>query len=99
TATLEQSLTFVLRSLGYVDGTDFEWTKSPEFAEAVGILLPRDSEKIIRRGFCRDHVVYISYYALRARMKNSGVTLIDDLVRKGVISRELANQTLSAHGR
>jgi len=99
TATLEQYLTFVLRSLGYVDGTDFEWTKSPEFAEAVGILLPRDSEKIIRRGFCRDHVVYISYYALRARMKNSGVTLIDDLVRKGVISRELANQTLSAHGR
>lgn len=99
TATLEQYLTFVLRSLGYADGTDFEWTKSPEFAEAAGILLPGDSEKIVRRGFYRDYVVYISYYALRAKMKNSSITLIDDLVRKGVITQESARNTLSAHSR
>ncbi|MGI6578447.1 MAG: S-layer homology domain-containing protein [Eubacteriales bacterium] len=99
TATLEQYLTFVLRSIGYRDGTDFEWTGSPEFAEQIGILLPWDSEKIVRRGFYRDHVVYISYYALRANLKNSRVTLIDDLVNKGVISQELARKTVSAHSR
>lgn len=99
TATLEQYLTFVLRSLGYRDGTDFDWTKSPEFSEKVGILLPFDTEKIVRRGFYRDHVVYISYYALRANLKNSSITLIESLVSKGVITRNLATSTISAHTR
>jgi len=99
TATLEQYLTFVLRSLGYRDGTDFEWTKSAEFSEKAGILLPFDTERIARRGFYRDHVVYISYYALQARLKNRNITLLDNLVSKGVITRKQATSTISAHTR
>ena len=97
TATLEQYLTFVLRSLGYRDGTDFDWTRSPEFSESIGILLPFDTERIVRRGFYRDHVVYISYYALQAKLRNSSVMLIENLVSKGVITSKLATSTVSAH--
>jgi Tfp pilus assembly protein PilZ len=99
TATAEQYLTFVLRALGYKDGADFSWANSAGKAEEIGILLAGDKEKILRRGFYRDHVVYISYYSLQACLKDTTATLISSLEQKGVITQEMAQKTVGAYPR
>jgi len=98
-AVLEQYLTFVLRALGYKDGTDFNWSESPGKALELGILIEGDEDGILRRGFRRDHAVYISYYSLRQTIKNSGMPLIGTLVQKGLISDEAAQNALRAFPR
>jgi len=93
---LEQYLTFILRALGYKDGTDFVWSESPEKALELGILVKGDKERSLRRGFRRDHAVYISYYSLYQTVKSSGMPLIGTLVQKGLVSDEAAQKTLQA---
>jgi len=61
-----QYLTFVLRSLGYTSGTDFEWDKAWLLSDKLGITDGRygaDSE------FTRGDVAIISYNALSAPKK------------------------------
>lgn len=88
-SALEQYLTFVLRALGYKDGTDFVWnTTSRDLAVQLGLLSRGELDVIAREGFMRDHVVLISYRALFARLKDSGVTLAEQLISRGIITWE-----------
>ena len=88
-ASLDMYLTFVLRALGYDDKAgDFVWnTTSRTLAEKIGLLTDNDVQGILKTGLMRDHVVYISYHALWATLKNSTSTLGDKLVTKGVVTR------------
>jgi hypothetical protein len=99
TVSLEQYITFVLRALGYKDETDFVWSESPAKALKLGLIVEGDEEKIVRRGFRRDHVVYVSYYSLHQNLKNTGVPLAWRLVEKGLVSQEQADRTLAAFRR
>ncbi len=88
-SALEQYLTFVLRSLGYQDGTDFVWnTTSRDLAIRLGLISRGELDAIAQKGFMRDHVVLISFRALSARLKDSNVTLAERLIDRGVITRE-----------
>jgi hypothetical protein len=86
-ATLEQYLTFVLRSLGYKDGVDFQWdSTSRDLAAEIGLLSREELSAIARDGFKRDHVVAISYRALDCDLQNGSGTLADRLVDAGVVN-------------
>ena len=86
-STLEQYLTFVLRSLGYKDGEDFQWdTTSRELAVQLGLLTAGELAQIDREGFLRDHVALISWRALSCQLKGDFSTLSVRLIQNGVIT-------------
>lgn len=80
-------LTFVLRALGYDDGTDdFSAEKAVEKAGEIG-LIPAGVYGKDEAEFLRDDCVHICYSALTKLMK-SGITLVEHLISQGVISME-----------
>ncbi len=92
-APLEQYLTFVLRSLGYQDGTDFVWnTTSRELAVQLGVLSQAELTAIQREGFRRDHVALISYRALSCILRDGDGTLAQRLVSAGVVTQNQLDQ-------
>ena len=89
-------MTFVLRALGYKDGVDFSWESALDKAVELGIFSRAEQEMILRRGFYRDLVAYVSYYSLTAMKKGSSTTLIQSLVNVGSVDQQQANEALSA---
>lgn len=92
-SSLDMYLTFVLRSLGYDDKAgDFVWNStSRTLAVKVGLLTDSDVQSIQKTGLMRDHVAYISYHALWAKLKNSTNTLGDKLVSTRTVTRDALN--------
>ena len=88
-ASANMYLTFVLRSLGYVDNTglDFYWDQPYALARSLNIL----PDNVQLTDFIRADVVTISYAALDAKMKNSTKTLSDKLISAGVFTEEAFN--------
>lgn len=84
--TAEQYMTFVLRALGYVDGTDFQWEESIDKSIQYGILSPSDKDMLHRRGFYRDLVVYVSCNSLFATKKGTNTQLLTTLIQKGLVT-------------
>lgn len=93
-ATSAQYLTFMLRALGYSDtnGSDFTWDKPFDLARHVMIL----PSTVDIENFWRADVAHISYVALGARLKNSNVTLAEQLIKAGVFSKEKYDEVTSA---
>lgn len=88
--TLEQYLTFVLRSLDYQDGVDFVWnTSSRDLAQSLGLLTYDELVAIQRDGFKRDHVALISFRALDCPLRDGSGTLADRLVEAGVLTWDM----------
>ena len=78
-------LTFVLRALGYEEGTDgdFLWRDPTPLARALGLLPP-----LVRlNDFRRADVVTVSYAALSAKCKGSDATLAQTLAAQGVLAQ------------
>ncbi len=97
--TLEQYLTFVLRALGYQDGTDFVWnTTSRDLAVSLGILTADELTAVQRDGFKRDHVALISYRALACPLRDGSGTLGDRLVASGVLTWDLLEEAVRMVG-
>ena len=92
-ATLQQYLTFVLRSMGYKDGVDFVWdSTSRDLAVRIGLLSEAELSSIARDGFKRDHVVAISFRALYCDLQDGSGMLADRLVNAGVITQRQLEQ-------
>lgn len=85
-----QFATMLLRVLGYSDaqGGDFTWDKGLDFGVTVGLLTTGESTGL-KTQFLRDHLIYMSYYSLDARLKNSAVTLEQTLINRGVLSYDV----------
>ena len=83
-ATGEMYVTFMLRALGYADGTDFTWEDPWTLAEACGIL----PEGVDRGCFNRGDAVEVTAAALFAKIKGTDTTLADQLIAQGAFSRE-----------
>jgi len=83
-ATVNMYLTFVLRSLGYsdTDNVDFSYSNPFSLAISTGIL----PSGVNTENFWRADVVVISYAALSASLKNSTSKLSDSLIAGGVFS-------------
>lgn len=77
----KQYVTFVLRSIGYKDGTDFDYNKAIDKALALNII--SSAEAATMKGpatFLRDDMVSVSHSALSAILKDSTTTLLDKLI-------------------
>lgn len=88
-ATPEQFFTLMLRALGYSDKNgDFEWDKSIQKAEALGII-PQGEYKAgaaFNRGNCVDAI----YIVLGANKKDDNITLAETLIAKESIDGTIA---------
>ncbi|SHJ32350.1 hypothetical protein [Lutispora thermophila] len=86
-------ITFVLRALGYDDKIgDFSWNNALEKAQEI--LLINDDEISKEKGFLRCHMVHISYNALKIKLKDTDETLLDKLIREGVIEKSEAKDVI-----
>lgn len=72
TVTAAQYITFILRALGYESGTDFQWDKSWELADTIGLTSGEYSNST--NSFTRGDVAIISNNALSVSCKD-GTTL------------------------
>jgi hypothetical protein len=75
-----QYVTFVLRSLGYQDGVDFNYSQAIDKALALGIVSSAEAVALKSpTAFLRDDMFSISHNALSAALKGSSATLLDKL--------------------
>lgn len=80
-----QFMTLLLRSMEY-ETTAFAWDKSLDYALSKGVITAK--EKTMVQDICkRDHLVYLSYYALDG-VCAGGHTLQQKLIDKGAVSQE-----------
>ena len=83
TATGAMYVTFMLRALGYADGTDFTWDDPWALAGTCGIV----PERVDRANFLRADAVDVTAAALSARLKGTETTLAQKLIAEGAISQ------------
>ena len=94
--TANHYMTFILRALGYDDTKgDFVWNEAVDYAVRYGVLTPEEGKWISSTPFTRDHMVYMSYYALFANVKDSDRTLLYTLIDRGAVSAEDAQMAIS----
>jgi len=89
-------MTFLLRSLRYQEGTDFDWSTAVADAVRLKALNTREQALLESGTFRRAQTVYLSYYALSAGIKGEGRTLLDRLVAAGRVDRATANAAMGA---
>ena len=87
----QEFVKMVLAVLGYPQGTDFEWNDVYSKAEEIGLLddarTQRDEE-----GFTKAGAVRYLYRALQLPRKDSEKLLIEELVERGAISEDTAEE-------
>lgn len=94
--TASQYLTFVLRSLGYESGKDFQWDKAWELSDKIGMTDGRYNADT--KTFLRGDVAIISNNALYMNLANSDKTLLDSFNARGFGMLEQNEKTMNAGG-
>ena len=98
--TVNHYMTFLLRALGYNDTAgDFKWDSAMEAAVKYGVITEDERLWISSTPFYRDHMVYLSYYALQANMKGADKTLLESLVERGAVSSTKAKNAIDSVSR
>lgn len=91
--TAGEYVTFLLRALGYTDsGTspDFTWSTALDRAVELGVLTSAERTALNSGSFLRAQVVYLSYFALSAPLKDgSGILLDKTAASSGVDKSQL----------
>lgn len=83
-------LTFVLRALGYKDSgavQDFTWDTALIKALNFGVVNAKEHKMLTEQPFLRAQVVYVSYYALDARMRDVNASLYTTLTASGALDK------------
>ncbi|WP_130848628.1 S-layer homology domain-containing protein [Intestinimonas timonensis] len=88
TATGAMYVTFMLRALGYADGTDFTWDDPWALAETCGILPDRGDLE----DFLRADAVEVTAAALSAKLKGTDATMAQKLITEGAVSQAAYDQ-------
>ena len=89
----------MLRALGYSDSggnADFAWDTALFRALQLGVLTAREHKMLTEQPFLRAQVVYVSYYALDARLKTTGKSLYATLTAAGVLDDAVAGPARAA---
>ena len=84
--TVQNYVTFLLRALGYKDGTDFQYADALTFAQEKGFYEP----VMFPSAFLRDDLAAVTYQALAADMAGGKTYLLDSLVKSGAIDAKAA---------
>lgn len=82
----ENYMTFLMRCLGYKDGTDFEYATVTDFAESKGLF----DTSVLSGTFLRDDLASLTYQALACDLKDGSTYLLDSLVESGAVSASAA---------
>ena len=72
---------FLLRALGYKDGTDFQYADALAFAQEKGFYSP----ELFSGTFLRDDLAALTYQGLAADMADGETYLLDSLVKSGAV--------------
>ena len=86
TCTAQNYVVFLLRALGYQDGTDFQYAEAPVFAKSCGFY----DATLFPGTFLRDDLAAVTYQALAANVKGTDTSLLDSLIEKGSIDAKAA---------
>lgn len=92
-------ITFVLRCLGYSDSgdnADFAWDTALAKGLQTGLLTAREHKKLTEDPFLRAQVVYISYYAMDAKLKTTGESLYAHLTGSGALDKTVGDAARTA---
>lgn len=81
--TAAQYLTFVLRAMGYADGTDFFWSSAWTLTDRLGITAGEYGQNT---PFLRGDAAVVSANALTAQRKEGTQNLLEYLISQGVIA-------------
>ena len=98
TITASEYVTFVLRALGYSDSgsaPDFTWNTALSKGLETGVLTAGEYKLLTEKTFLRAQVVYLSYFALSAQMKDGSGTLLDALSAAGSVDRTAVSAVMS----
>lgn len=82
----QQYTVFLLRALGYRDGTDFEYADALNFAAGKGVT----DLSAFSGTFLRDDLAALTYQALGVDLKDGSAYLLESLVDSGAIDAEAA---------
>lgn len=77
---------FLLRALGYRDGTDFAYADALRFAEEKGFYNP----SLFSGTFLRDDLAALTYLGLAADMEDGKTYLLDSLIDSGAVDADAA---------
>lgn len=77
---------FVLRAMGFSSTANTNLSDALERAQSAGVLTMGETAMLQNPQFLRADLVYISYYALMARMPDGQRTLADQLMSQGVFT-------------
>lgn len=80
--TAQNYTVFLLRALGYQDGTDFPYAEALEFAASKGLL----DTSALTGSFLRDDLAGLTYQALGCQLKDGTTYLLDSLIKSGAIN-------------
>lgn len=86
-------MTFLLRALGYTEGSHFQWLSAVEDARSLGLLTPGEVSLLSEKTFLRAQVVYLSFFALSAQTAGGG-SLIDRLTASGAVDSSTATAVM-----
>jgi len=78
--------TFLLRALGYQDGTDFDYDQALDYAAYLGFYDPA----LFAGAFLRDDLAAMTYQALGTDTKEGSTYLLADLIGSGAVDAEAA---------
>ena len=84
--TAQNYVTFLLRALGYKDGTDFQYADALAFARKKGFYDP----VMFPGAFLRDDLAAVTYQALATDMAKGRTYLLESLVKSGAIDAKSA---------
>lgn len=84
--TSQNYLVFLLRALGYKDGTDFQYDDAEAFAMSKGLF----DISSITGSFLRDDLAALTYQALACDLADGSTYLLDSLVKSGAIKSDAA---------
>lgn len=79
-----QYLTFILRSLGYTTGEDFQWDSAWILTDELNITNGEYNE-LTTSPFTRGNMVTVSCEALSAKIKGTSTTLLDVLKKENAV--------------
>nr|WP_326186122.1 S-layer homology domain-containing protein [uncultured Oscillibacter sp.] len=91
--TAQNYVVFLLRALGYKDGTDFQYAEALDFAVTKGLM----DLSFYTGEFLRDDLAAVTYQALACKLADGSTYLLDSLVKSGAIDETAARPIISKY--
>lgn len=88
TVSASQYVEFLLRALGYSSAANTQISDALERAESAYVLTPGETAILQSTDFLRADLVYVSYYALDARLADGTQTLGQSLMERNVFDQQ-----------